>query len=124
MRKIGLRSFGHRSDVYGSEVRPAADSLLQSIELAVAAEELGADGAYFRVHHFARQLGSPRTPEETKRADGSGDKAHKGPLPWARFTHSFGGSRYLTRLATSSSLANSATCRVNLISSADTTLPV
>jgi alkanesulfonate monooxygenase SsuD/methylene tetrahydromethanopterin reductase-like flavin-dependent oxidoreductase (luciferase family) len=37
----------------------AADSLLQSIELAVAAEELGADGAYFRVHHFARQLGSP-----------------------------------------------------------------
>src|SRR5688500_19585942 len=42
-----------------SQVRTAADSLLQSIELAVAAEELGADGAYFRVHHFARQLGSP-----------------------------------------------------------------
>ena len=36
-----------------------ADALLQSIELAVAAEELGADGAYFRVHHFARQLASP-----------------------------------------------------------------
>ena len=33
--------------------------LQQSIELAVAAEELGADGAYFRVHHFARQLASP-----------------------------------------------------------------
>ena len=33
--------------------------MLQSINLAVAAEELGADGAYFRVHHFARQLGSP-----------------------------------------------------------------
>src|SRR5689334_11935094 len=32
---------------------------MQSIELAVAAENLGADGAYFRVHHFARQLGSP-----------------------------------------------------------------
>jgi alkanesulfonate monooxygenase SsuD/methylene tetrahydromethanopterin reductase-like flavin-dependent oxidoreductase (luciferase family) len=32
---------------------------LQSIDLGVAAEELGADGAYFRVHHFARQLGSP-----------------------------------------------------------------
>ncbi len=32
---------------------------MQSVELAVAAEELGADGAYFRVHHFARQLGSP-----------------------------------------------------------------
>jgi alkanesulfonate monooxygenase SsuD/methylene tetrahydromethanopterin reductase-like flavin-dependent oxidoreductase (luciferase family) len=40
-------------------VRSASDSLLQSIELAVAAEELGADGAYFRVHHFARQLSSP-----------------------------------------------------------------
>ena len=45
--------------MHGSQVRSAADSLLQSIELAVAAEELGADGAYFRVHHFARQLGSP-----------------------------------------------------------------
>jgi len=33
--------------------------LLQSIDLAVAAEELGAAGAYFRVHHFARQLASP-----------------------------------------------------------------
>ena len=32
---------------------------MQSIELAVAAEEIGADGAYFRVHHFAQQLGSP-----------------------------------------------------------------
>jgi alkanesulfonate monooxygenase SsuD/methylene tetrahydromethanopterin reductase-like flavin-dependent oxidoreductase (luciferase family) len=40
-------------------VRSASDALLQSIELAVAAEEVGADGAYFRVHHFARQLGSP-----------------------------------------------------------------
>jgi alkanesulfonate monooxygenase SsuD/methylene tetrahydromethanopterin reductase-like flavin-dependent oxidoreductase (luciferase family) len=40
-------------------VRSASDALLQSIELAVAAEEAGADGAYFRVHHFARQLASP-----------------------------------------------------------------
>src|SRR5437588_5762073 len=59
MKKIGFLSFGHWSDSHGSAVRSAADSLLQSIELAVAAEELGADGAYFRVHHFARQLGSP-----------------------------------------------------------------
>jgi alkanesulfonate monooxygenase SsuD/methylene tetrahydromethanopterin reductase-like flavin-dependent oxidoreductase (luciferase family) len=42
-----------------SQTRSAADTLLQSIDLAVAAEELGADGAYFRVHHFARQLASP-----------------------------------------------------------------
>ena len=59
MKKIGFLSFGHWTDSYGSEVRSASDSLLQSIELAVAAEELGADGAYFRVHHFARQLSSP-----------------------------------------------------------------
>jgi alkanesulfonate monooxygenase SsuD/methylene tetrahydromethanopterin reductase-like flavin-dependent oxidoreductase (luciferase family) len=58
-KKIGFLSFGHWTDSPGSQVRSAADSLLQSIELAVAAEELGADGAYFRVHHFARQLGSP-----------------------------------------------------------------
>jgi alkanesulfonate monooxygenase SsuD/methylene tetrahydromethanopterin reductase-like flavin-dependent oxidoreductase (luciferase family) len=59
LKKIGFLSFGHWNDSYGSEVRSAADALVQSIELAVAAEELGADGAYFRVHHFARQLGSP-----------------------------------------------------------------
>jgi alkanesulfonate monooxygenase SsuD/methylene tetrahydromethanopterin reductase-like flavin-dependent oxidoreductase (luciferase family) len=59
LKKIAFLSFGHWTDSYGSEVRSAADSLLQAIELAAAAEELGADGAYFRVHHFARQLGSP-----------------------------------------------------------------
>src|SRR5438128_2726062 len=59
LKKIGFLSFGHWSASYGSQVRSAADSLLQSIELAVAAEKLGADGAYFRVHHFARQLSSP-----------------------------------------------------------------
>ncbi|MCF8588355.1 LLM class flavin-dependent oxidoreductase [Gordonia liuliyuniae] len=59
MKKIGFLSFGHWSDASGSQARTAADVLHQSIDLAVAAEELGADGAYFRVHHFARQLGSP-----------------------------------------------------------------
>jgi alkanesulfonate monooxygenase SsuD/methylene tetrahydromethanopterin reductase-like flavin-dependent oxidoreductase (luciferase family) len=59
MKKIGFLSFGHWSQSPGSQTRTAADALLQSIELAVAAEELGADGAYFRVHHFARQLASP-----------------------------------------------------------------
>src|SRR3954469_25381324 len=59
MKKIGFLSFGHWSEAYGSQVRSAADSLLQAIDLAVAAEELGADGAYFRVHHFARQHSSP-----------------------------------------------------------------
>ncbi len=59
MKKIGFLSFGHWSDSPHSAVRSASDSLLQSIELAVVAEEVGADGAYFRVHHFAHQLGSP-----------------------------------------------------------------
>jgi alkanesulfonate monooxygenase SsuD/methylene tetrahydromethanopterin reductase-like flavin-dependent oxidoreductase (luciferase family) len=54
MKKIGLLSFGHWTPSPHSQVRTASDALLQSIELAVAAEELGADGAYFRVHHFAR----------------------------------------------------------------------
>src|SRR5436189_910829 len=59
MKKIGFLSFGHWSATPGSVARTASDVLLQSIDLAVAAEELGADGAYFRVHHFARQLASP-----------------------------------------------------------------
>jgi alkanesulfonate monooxygenase SsuD/methylene tetrahydromethanopterin reductase-like flavin-dependent oxidoreductase (luciferase family) len=59
MKKIGFLSFGHWSRSPGSQTRTAADALQQSIELAVAAEELGADGAYFRVHHFAQQLASP-----------------------------------------------------------------
>jgi alkanesulfonate monooxygenase SsuD/methylene tetrahydromethanopterin reductase-like flavin-dependent oxidoreductase (luciferase family) len=59
MKKIGFLSFGHWSDSPYSQARSAADVLRQSIELAVAAEQLGADGAYFRVHHFARQLASP-----------------------------------------------------------------
>lgn len=59
MKSIGFLSFGHWSPAKGSGTRSAGDALLQSIDLAVAAEELGADGAYFRVHHFARQLASP-----------------------------------------------------------------
>jgi alkanesulfonate monooxygenase SsuD/methylene tetrahydromethanopterin reductase-like flavin-dependent oxidoreductase (luciferase family) len=59
VKKIGFLSFGHWSPSPGSQTRSGSDALLQSIELAIAAEELGADGAYFRVHHFARQLGSP-----------------------------------------------------------------
>ncbi len=59
MKKIGFLSFGHWTPSPQSQTRSAADTLLQSIDLAVAAEQLGADGAYFRVHHFARQLASP-----------------------------------------------------------------
>ncbi len=59
MKKIGFLSFGHWTPSPNSGTRSASDALLQSIDLAVAAEELGADGAYYRVHHFARQLASP-----------------------------------------------------------------
>ena len=59
MKKIGFLNFGHWSTSAHSQARSAADVLLQSIDMAVAAEELGADGAFFRVHHFARQLASP-----------------------------------------------------------------
>ncbi|KAA9012650.1 LLM class flavin-dependent oxidoreductase [Sphingobium limneticum] len=59
MKKIGFLSFGHWSEAPYSATRSASDVLLQSIDLAVAAEQLGLDGAYFRVHHFARQLASP-----------------------------------------------------------------
>jgi alkanesulfonate monooxygenase SsuD/methylene tetrahydromethanopterin reductase-like flavin-dependent oxidoreductase (luciferase family) len=59
VKKIGFLSFGHWTPSEHSLVRTAEDALRQSIDLAVAAEEVGADGAYFRVHHFARQLASP-----------------------------------------------------------------
>jgi alkanesulfonate monooxygenase SsuD/methylene tetrahydromethanopterin reductase-like flavin-dependent oxidoreductase (luciferase family) len=59
MKKIGFLSFGHWSDTPHSRTRTASDALLQAIDLAVAAEELGVDGAYFRVHHFAQQYASP-----------------------------------------------------------------
>lgn len=58
-KSIGFLSFGHWSPAQGSQTQSGADALLQSIDLAVAAEELGADGAFYRVHHFARQLASP-----------------------------------------------------------------
>jgi alkanesulfonate monooxygenase SsuD/methylene tetrahydromethanopterin reductase-like flavin-dependent oxidoreductase (luciferase family) len=59
MKNIGFLSFGHWTPSPQSQTRSASDALLQSIDLAVEAERLGADGAYFRVHHFARQLASP-----------------------------------------------------------------
>ncbi|QNE46600.1 LLM class flavin-dependent oxidoreductase [Glaciihabitans sp. INWT7] len=59
MKRIGFLSFGHWQDVRGSLTPTAEDAIVQTVELAVAAEELGLDGAYIRVHHFAPQLASP-----------------------------------------------------------------
>ncbi len=58
-KRIGFLSFGHWSRGQGSRTQTGADALKQSVELAVAAQEIGIDGAFFRVHHFARQLASP-----------------------------------------------------------------
>lgn len=58
-KRIGFLTFGHYQSIPGSAVRTARDALVQTIELAVAAEEVGVHGAYVRVHHFARQLASP-----------------------------------------------------------------
>jgi alkanesulfonate monooxygenase SsuD/methylene tetrahydromethanopterin reductase-like flavin-dependent oxidoreductase (luciferase family) len=58
-KRIGFLSFGHWQAAPWSQTQTASDALLQSVELAVAAEEIGIDGAFFRVHHFARQLASP-----------------------------------------------------------------
>jgi alkanesulfonate monooxygenase SsuD/methylene tetrahydromethanopterin reductase-like flavin-dependent oxidoreductase (luciferase family) len=59
MKNIGFLSFGHWTPSPQSQTRSASDAVLQAIDLAVAAEEVGGDGAYFRVHHFARQLSAP-----------------------------------------------------------------
>ncbi|HEY2557170.1 MAG TPA: LLM class flavin-dependent oxidoreductase [Diaminobutyricibacter sp.] len=59
MKRIGFLSFGHWQPIPGSVARTARDALVQTVELAVAAEDLGLDGAFVRVHHFARQLASP-----------------------------------------------------------------
>src|ERR1700685_2169233 len=59
MKRIGFLSFGHWRAAPGWQPRTASDALLQTIELAQAAEDLGVDGAFVRVHHFERQLASP-----------------------------------------------------------------
>src|SRR5690242_12199564 len=57
-KKIGFLSFGAWHPAGGLTLS-AAEALHQTVELAVAAEEIGIDGAFVRVHHFARQLASP-----------------------------------------------------------------
>ena len=57
-KKVGFLSFGAWHPA-GGLTRSGGDALRQTVELAVAAEDLGIDGAFVRVHHFARQLSSP-----------------------------------------------------------------
>jgi alkanesulfonate monooxygenase SsuD/methylene tetrahydromethanopterin reductase-like flavin-dependent oxidoreductase (luciferase family) len=57
-KRIGFLSFGHWG-AGGGLTPTAADAYRQTVELAVAAEDIGIDGAFVRVHHFARQLSAP-----------------------------------------------------------------
>lgn len=59
MRAFGFLSFGHYGNVRGSHTRTAGEMLHQHVELAEGADELGVNGAYVRVHHFARQAAAP-----------------------------------------------------------------
>ncbi|MEU1971010.1 LLM class flavin-dependent oxidoreductase [Microbacterium sp. NPDC019599] len=59
MKRFGTLSFGHYGPLGGGHQLTAADSMLQAIDLAQGMDELGANGVYFRVHHFARQQSSP-----------------------------------------------------------------
>lgn len=59
MRAFGFLSFGHYMNSRGSQTRTASEMLKQAVEIGVGADELGVNGAYFRVHHFAQQQASP-----------------------------------------------------------------
>lgn len=59
MNKLGFLSFGHWGNVPGSMTRTGKEATVQAVELAQEAEKLGMQGAYFRVHHFAKQQASP-----------------------------------------------------------------
>jgi alkanesulfonate monooxygenase SsuD/methylene tetrahydromethanopterin reductase-like flavin-dependent oxidoreductase (luciferase family) len=58
-KRIGFLSFGHWQQADWSLTPTARDAHAQTVELAVAAEEIGIDGAFVRVHHFAHQLSAP-----------------------------------------------------------------
>lgn len=54
MKSFGFLSFGH----YGSDL-DARQMLRDALQISVGVDELGINGAYFRVHHFATQAASP-----------------------------------------------------------------
>ena len=59
MERFGTLSFGHYGPLGAGRHLTAGDSMLQAIDLAQGMDELGVNGSYFRVHHFARQQSSP-----------------------------------------------------------------
>ena len=58
MKYFGFLSFCHYTNGPRHGIT-AAQSLHQAIDLSVAADQLGVNGAFFRVHHFAPQAAAP-----------------------------------------------------------------
>ena len=58
MKYFGFLSFGHYTNG-GRHGISVAESLHQAIDLSVAADEIGVNGAFFRVHHYAPQAAAP-----------------------------------------------------------------
>ncbi|MGO2986156.1 MAG: LLM class flavin-dependent oxidoreductase [Brevibacterium aurantiacum] len=56
MKSFGFLSFGHYDN--GGDL-DAGQMLRDAVEISEGADELGVNGAYFRVHHFATQAASP-----------------------------------------------------------------
>lgn len=55
VQSFGTLSFGHYGPLGGGRQLTAGDSMLQAIDLAQGMDDLGVNGAYFRVHYFAGQ---------------------------------------------------------------------
>ncbi|GAA5033326.1 LLM class flavin-dependent oxidoreductase [Microbacterium fluvii] len=88
MRRFGTLSFGHYGPLGGGRQLTAGDSMRQAIDLAQGMDDLGANGIYFRVHHFARQQSSPMpllaaiaaTTERIEMGTGVIDMRYENPL--------------------------------------------
>lgn len=59
MKSFGFLSFGHYGHGRGLGDPSAKQALHDAVDIAVGADELGVNGAYWRVHHYARQAASP-----------------------------------------------------------------
>ncbi|WP_068256098.1 LLM class flavin-dependent oxidoreductase [Janibacter corallicola] len=59
MRAFGFLSFGHYGHGKGLGDPDARQAMRDAVEIGVGADQIGVNGAYFRVHHFARQSASP-----------------------------------------------------------------
>lgn len=59
VKAFGFLSFGHYGHGRGPSDPDARQMLHDAIDIAVGADEIGVNGAYFRVHHFARQSAAP-----------------------------------------------------------------